>query len=64
MNKDEKVLAYCNLFGVLGAIPTLLETVPEARALVAKKRISVGFQVKGGPEGTLCIDNGTARMLH
>ena len=64
MNKDEKVLAYCNLFGVLGAIPTLLETVPEARALVAEKRISVGFQVKDGPEGTLCINNGTARMLH
>ena len=61
--KDERVLAHCNLFGVLGAIPTLLELDPEAAALVADKRISIGFLVKGGPSATLAIDRGRARML-
>lgn len=60
--KDEKVLAYCNLFGVLGAIPTLLDTVPEAREAVGNKKISIGFLVKGGPRGTLSIENGRAEM--
>lgn len=60
--KDEKALAYCNLFGVLGAIPTLLDTVPEAREAVGGKKISIGFAVKDGPRGTLSIDNGQAEM--
>lgn len=60
--KDEKVLAYCNLFGVLGAIPTLLELDANARALAAKKNVSIGFAIKNGPQGTLCFENGQARM--
>ncbi len=60
--KDQNVLAHCNLFGVLGAIPTLLKLVPEARALVEKKKISVGFAVKNGPRATLFIENGSARL--
>ena len=60
--KNERVLAYCNLFGVLGAIPTLLELVPQAAAL-AKKKISIGFSVKGGPRGTLAFADGKAEML-
>ena len=42
--KDEKVLAYCNLFGVLGAIPTLLEIVPEAAEAVRAIR-DMGLRV-------------------
>ena len=60
--KDEKVLAYCNLFGVLGAIPTLLTLVPEAKEIVKNKKISVGFLVKDGPKGTLSIKDGEAKM--
>lgn len=60
--KDEKVLAYCNLFGVLGAIPTLTELVPEAAELIKDKNISIGFAVKDGPRGTLIFRNGSAEM--
>ncbi len=60
--KDQRVLAYCNLFAVLGAIPTLLELDEQARALAEKKNISIGFSVKEGPSGTLCIENGKAEM--
>ncbi len=60
--KDERVLAYCNLFGVLGAIPTLLELDPDAAALVKDQRISVGFSVKDGPKGTLVFVDGRAKM--
>lgn len=60
--KDERVLAYCNLFGVLGAIPTLLELDPDAAALVKGKRISIGFSVGNGPKGTLMLVDGKAKM--
>lgn len=60
--KDERVLAYCNLFGVLGAIPTLLELDESARKLVEMKKVSIGFAVKGGPQATLCFENGQAQM--
>lgn len=60
--KDERVLAHCNLFAVLGAIPTLLELDADAKKLVEGKKISIGFSVKEGPSGTLAIDNGKAEM--
>ena len=60
--KDERVLAQCNLFGVLGSIPTLLELDDDARALVQGKNISLGFSVKDGPCGTLCFKDGVAEM--
>ena len=60
--KDAKVLAYCNLFGVLGAIPKLLEIDPEAHALVRRSKISIGFFVKNGPSATLTFSKGTAVM--
>lgn len=60
--KDEKVLAHCNLFGVLGAIPTLLELDPDAKKLVENKKISIGFSVKNGPKGTLAFNCGKAEM--
>lgn len=60
--RDERVLAYCNLFAVLGSIPKLLELDDDARALVGNKRISIGFSVNDGPSGTLFIENGKAEM--
>ncbi|MBE6633107.1 MAG: hypothetical protein E7620_02050 [Ruminococcaceae bacterium] len=60
MGKDQTVLAHCNLFGVLGAIPELLRIDEEARALVKGQRISIGFSVKNGPRATLFFENGNA----
>ena len=60
--KDERVLAHCNLFGVLGAIPYLLELDPVAKDLVKKKKISLGFAIKDGPRATLRFENGVAEM--
>ncbi len=59
---DQTVLAYCNLFGVLGAIPELLRIDEGARALVEGKRISIGFSVKNGPKGKLSFSEGAARL--
>ncbi len=60
--KDTTVLARCNLFAILGAIPHLLALDPKAAAIVADKQISIGFSVKSGPSATLCIDRGTATL--
>lgn len=60
--KDERVLAYCNLFGVLGAIPRLLELDAEAAALTAGKTITVGFSVRGGPSAALIFADGRAEL--
>ena len=60
--KDQAVLAYCNLFGVLGAIPTLLEIDENAAALIKGKRISLGFAIKDGPRGTLTLCDGKGEM--
>ncbi len=60
--KDLSVLARCNLFAVLGAIPQLLELDPASAALVAKKRIKIGFSVKDCAEATLAIDHGHALL--
>ena len=61
--KDTTVLARCNLFAVLGAIPHLLRLDPEAAALVAGKNIKVGFAVKNGPRATLIFKDGEAEMV-
>ena len=61
--KDTAVLARCNLFAVLGAIPHLLKLDPEAAALVAGTNIKVGFSVKNGPKATLIFKNGEAEMV-
>ena len=62
MKKDARVLACCNLYAVLGAIPTLLQLDREARAMVEGRTISLGFSVSGGPKATLFFENGQARM--
>lgn len=60
--KDEKVLARCNLFGVFGAIPTLLSLDTAAAELVRNKKISLGFLIKDGPSATLSFEDGRAEM--
>lgn len=60
--KDAKTLAYINLFAILGAIPYLCELDEEARALIEGQTVSIGFAVKDGPEATLYIGGGKARM--
>ncbi len=62
MMKDERTLAYINMFAVLGAIPTLVEIVPEAKAILGKSACSVGIAVKGGPSATLCFADGGCVM--
>ena len=61
--KDTAVLARCNLFAVLGAIPHLLRLDPIAAELVRDKHIRIGFSVKNGPKGMLILKDGTAEMV-
>lgn len=60
--KDQTALAYVNLYAIFGAIPLLCELDEEARALIADKRISLGFAVRGGPAATLWFDHGKCRL--
>ena len=61
--KDEKTLAYINLFAILGSIPKLCKECSEARELIKDKKISIGFLIKDGPCGTLVFNNGDCYML-
>lgn len=61
--KDNKTLAYINLFAVLGAIPKLCEECEEARRLIENDKISIGFSVKNGPTATLIFDKGKCEMI-
>ncbi len=55
---DERTLAFINLNAVLKGLVKLCELDGRARELIEDKNISVGFAVKGGPEGTLVFKNG------
>ena len=59
---DELTLAYLNLFAILGALKPLCEMEPQAAALIADRKVSVGIAVKGGPTATLHFDHGTVRV--
>lgn len=61
--KDTAVLARCNLYAVLGAIPHLLSLDPEAAALVAGKNLRIGFSIKDVTKATLVIQNGRAELV-
>lgn len=61
-NTDETTMAYINLYAVLGALENLVQMDEEARALIADKKISVGFAVAGGPAATLCFDHGACTL--
>lgn len=59
---DTKTMAYINLFGVLGALPSLCELSQEARDIISGKTISIGIEVKGGPAGVLHFEDGKMRV--
>ena len=56
---DERALSFINLHAVLGALSALCALDEEAGELIQGKNISIGFSVKGGPEGTLIFRDGT-----
>lgn len=57
--KDQKTLAYINLFGILGALGKLAELDADARALLTGiKPVSLGIAVSGGPYDTLHFADG------
>lgn len=60
--KDQTALAYVNLYAIFGAIPHLCAMDDAAHALIADKRISLGFAVRGGPAATLVFADGVCRM--
>lgn len=60
---DALTLSYLNLYAVLGALEPLCELVPEAAALFADKKISLGISVKGGPAATLQFDHGKVSIV-
>ena len=55
--KNQKVLAYCNLFGVLRNIEYLVTNDEECKKAVEGKNLSVQFKVKNGPSGQLTFKN-------
>ncbi len=55
---DQKTLAYINLNAVLKGLVKLCELDEECRELIAGKNVSIGFSVKGGPEGTIAFKDG------
>ena len=57
MNKDQRALAYVNMYAILGALPTLISLVPEAGELIAGDKITLGFRVKNGPAASLVFSN-------
>ncbi len=60
---DSMTMAYINMFAVLGTIPYLCEYDEEARKLIEKDKVSVGFAVRGGgPAATLHFDNGVCTI--
>ena len=61
--KDQKTLAYINLFAILGSIPKLCKECEEARELIKDDKISIGFLVKNGPSATLIFNRGECHMV-
>ena len=59
---DALTLSYINLFAILGALTPLCELDPNASALIANKKISLGIAVKGGPCATLHFEKGKVRV--
>ena len=59
---DQTTLAYINLYGVLGTLENLCRLDEEAKALIADRKVSIGFAVQGGPAATLYFDHGTCTL--
>lgn len=60
--KDQRTLAYINMYAVLGSLVQLCELVPEAQKILGNAKVSVGFVVKNGPEATLAFENGKCAL--
>ncbi len=60
--KNERALAYINLFAILGSLPYLCELDRESAKLIENADVSVGFTVKDGPSATLCFEKGQCGM--
>lgn len=65
MLKDQKTLAYINMFAVLGSLQELCTEAHEetARILTNKKPISVAMTVKGGPSATFTFKDGYCTVV-
>ena len=61
-NLDQTTLAYVNMYGVLGGLVALCETVPEAQKILGKSGTSIGFSVKNGPHATLTFVGGRCHI--
>ena len=59
---DARTMAFINLYGVLGTLEELCALDGSARDILGQQRISVGFQVSGGPCATLAFDRGECRL--
>lgn len=60
--KDQKTLAYVNMYALLGTIPELCRIDEEAYALIENVDMSVGLAVKNGPSATLFFSHGECMM--
>ncbi len=55
---DSTTLAYINMFAVLGGLVKLCDIVPEAKKILGKSAVSIGFTVKNGPSATFTFEDG------
>ncbi len=60
--KDEKTLAFINMFAILGCIPKLCELDRESSELIRGENISLGISVKDGPAATLRFRDGSVQI--
>ncbi len=56
--KDERTLAFLNLYAILGCLPLLCELDTEAQSLISDKNISLGLAIKDGRAATLRFSHG------
>lgn len=64
MSKEQKAMAYVNMYGVLGTLENLCEMDCEAKAVCAamKKPVSICFDVSGGPCCTFHFSKSGCKM--
>lgn len=62
MMKDATTLAYINLYGILGALPTLTELSAEARTILGNTVRTLSITVKNGPAATMTFNSGRCVM--
>ncbi len=61
--KDPLVMAHVNMWAVLRTLEPLCELDDSARSLASPRRpVSIGINVRGGPQATLSFQDGACRM--